>query len=117
MICYRLSDKGNRFSLMATGKYMLSYSIGTIVTAPKGTLGIFCFRKKEDVEYFQESDGFRSEDTEIYKVRGIGKMKIPTRICHWLDERELNDFYEFGRNAFNGTPYGIVLFNQVEVLE
>ena len=114
MIRYRVKRKGDNSSLLVTGKYKLEYPKGKIVTTVKGTLGIFCFRRKKDAKEFIKTT---EQDWQIYRVRGIGRGERPVRICTWFSELELSQFYAYGLQPCEKIPAGVLLYSQVEVLE
>ena len=121
MIRYRLRRKGNYFSLLVRGKYKLEYRPGSVITAPKGTLGIFCFKTKKDAENFRRGYMSQSEKTwEVYEVEIEKKSRDrrPMRICGFLDERRLDLFYGEKGLQYSEYPFfpEIICYNKVKVL-
>ena len=101
----------NRTSLFTNGKYLLAYLPGNIVTAPEGTLGIMTFKTRRQAEDFS----FKS-DAEIIRVRGIGRGKVPAKVCNGTREFALDAFYFGGVIGKSAPPDGTICYQSIEVL-
>ena len=120
MIRYRLRRKGDYSSLLTQdGKYKLEYRPGSVVTAPKGTLGIFCFKTKKDAESFKRLFAPGSGKTwEIYKVESKKRGRRPDLICGFITERHLDLFYGKNKEIYSESPIfpDIICHDEVKVL-
>ena len=109
----------DRTSRFADGQYQLKYEKDTIVHEVPGTLGIMCFKTKEDVKRFV---GFGTQ-VMILKVRGIGKPSIPKFVAVPKWSRRICDIlFDFYCETSPPpdeceAPEGTICFKQVEVLE
>jgi len=82
--------KKTRKSHIIAGDYCLSYIKNKITEAPKDTMGIFCFEKRE---YAEEWKNENSEIT-IIKVKTFGKGKSPQKIADTTCTKGLIMWYE-----------------------
>lgn len=81
MIAYKVTH--NRKSLFITdNEYRLNYEKGTVVTARKDTLGIFCFVNKEDALKMAAS----RNDSEILTVKGTYGKRLKFRPTLYSDK-------------------------------
>jgi len=130
-IVQKSQDKENieYFSyLVSSPKYRLSYNIGKITTAKKGTLGIFCFKTLEDAKKYVEpvtrlTATTKLEDTSftILRVKSFKKGIKPRKIAFFPEQR-FDLFYKYmhARNRFFcslSVPEGTVCYPAVEVIE
>jgi len=77
----------NRYSCFVnSSRYSLRYLKGSIVKAPKHTLGIFCFEKREYAEDFVKQARKSKYIFKIVKVETIGRgrklLVRPTVFCN-----------------------------------
>ncbi len=114
MKVYKIIKMPERVSLYAEGKYQLKYPVGSIVSAPEGTLGIMCFSTKEHALKFVGRRGLLV-GTTIIEVEGMGGALFPKEIA-WLNlEHHIDKFYKL-KKATAKPPPGTVCFQKVEVL-
>jgi len=107
----------------------LTYKKGTTVKAVEGSVGILCFEKRCQAEFFS-SPGLatRAKSTQIIRVETIGRGK---RIKWLLKLKYLNEFKEFtvkdiisgsvfSRNGYSVSmraPVGTLAYKAVKVLD
>jgi len=97
-----------RVSCWASEKFKLYYPKGAVVEAPKGTMGIFCFKKLKDAKRFAW------EDELIIEVDGIGKPYRPCFVCSLQQEHWYNMYKKVSRKY--KSPKGTICFPKVKVL-
>ena len=110
--------KGKRLSAIVSEgcKYCLEYPKGKIVKAPEGTLGVFCFREKEDAQKFLASEFYSASPWIIIKVKGIGKEVVPKVISTFITDECLDDFYNKNDDFTELKLAGTVCYPAVKVL-
>jgi len=102
MKAYKIIRIPGRVSVYAEGKYQLKYPVGSIVSAPEGTLGIMCFSSREHLLKFIRRRGLLVR-TAIIEVEGMGGALFPTEIA-WLNfERYINKFYKLRKKQSKST--------------
>jgi len=110
MKAYKVVEKTERSSCIASGEYKLYYPKGEIVEAPKGTMGIFCFETLKDAKDFAEKGDM------ILKVEGIGKPYKPDFVVsirypeYFTKYKKLDDYYK------EEVREGTICFKKVKVL-
>jgi len=119
MKTYKIIKIPERVSLYAEGKYQLKYPVGSIVSAPEGTLGIMCFSTEEHALKFIVSNELDLSQHTITEVEGLGKPLFPERISWISSENCIREFYRQHKQYFpvlTKPPEGTVCFPQIHVL-
>ena len=129
MIRYKVVRTEDRSSclLQKDCKYRKIYQKGKTVRATTGTLGIFCFKTKENAKDFIDILGFwESAGFSIIKVETAGKGKVPKFIClvsiGYNTEDLFNDFYKHSKLDMSmffreEPPDGTICYPAVKVLD
>ena len=129
MIRYKVVIRKTRESIIGMlhnrpkkSSYILKYKKGTIVTAPKNTVGILVFKTLSNAEKFME---IYSDPTyyKILKIEGIGKGKTIKRL--FSDGDSWGFFTSLVVSVFNenpmmqkmSAPVGTMAYKAVRVLE
>ena len=99
-------------------KYCLNYKKGKIVTAVEGSIGIMCFKTKQEVEGFINAFTLHTQRWIIIKVdSGKEEYSSPKFISTNTSGYMLDDFYKKGSIYGNMEPWkDTICFNQVKVL-
>lgn len=101
-----------------SSKYCLKYNKGNIVKSVKGSLGVFCFKKRELCEDFIQQLKQRIFDNnhyQIIRVKPIQRGKSPKIICYnWTN---LKVFYEHQYSQTRIVPIGTICYPEVLVLD
>jgi len=97
-----------------TTGFNLIYQEGTKTTAPKHTLGIFCFKTKRQAKHFISLKG--SFNRAIMRVIPIGRGKVPKLICLYGG---LLNFYKdiTAEGDKRMPPNGTICYPAVKVLK
>jgi len=99
-------------------KYCLNYKKGKTVIAPDNTLGIMCFKTKQEVENFIEAFTLHTQRWIIIKVdSGKEKSSHPKSISNNTSEYILDDFYNHSPMYNQMEPWkDTICFKQIKVL-
>jgi len=105
-------------SIMAPGKFRISYKVGEIVVAIPGTLGIMVFWTLQDAIRFIENNMFK-DISRVLGVEGIGKHTCPLQICGRITETSFTRYYGPGPDRYHQTdpPIGTVCYRAVKVIK
>jgi hypothetical protein len=89
---YKVVKKRSRCSCSIHGhsKYSLKYEKETEVHARPETMGVMCFKRLEEAEFFMHRHPWRNENFRILKVIPMGKGTIVDEISV---PRQLNEYY------------------------
>lgn len=113
-------DSNNYTSIFTDGKYKCIYKTGSIVTAPKDTIGLFCFATLEAAAKFASSMFSRFHIIEVsVKEKDIKEDYSITPMCVRQNEEGLDRFYN--ENLYHNVgicyiPYGTVLVSKLTVV-
>lgn len=99
-------------------RYVKTYTKGTVVRAPKGSLGIFTFKTRKHADHF--ITGYVGAYT-ILRVKPIGKGIVPKYIGDWLNlltfTKVLQQLKTGDFGPLYSTPYGTICYSAVKVLD
>lgn len=113
----RMSDRGSCL-LTPDCRYRKIYKRGKIVKASSATLGIFCFKTKNDAERFIRI--FMVGGGLILRVGTIGRGKRPLKVIIYCDDEHLSRFYSNLMQQGDLTkepPVGTICYSAVKVLD
>lgn len=101
----------NQRSLNVKGKYSLYYEVGKITETIPGTMGIFCFRDKNNFPW----NIF--VNNKFFEVEGIGKPGVEKWLPFFLRDNNLDSYYknEGGIPVFKIGP-NVILFKAIKVI-
>lgn len=110
----------NRRSIVTSkfDKYSLEYFKGNIVFSKKDTIGIFCFKTKEDAVTYMEKDfnPLLDDDYLIIKVLPLQKGVIPKYVADAHTQNCIEEFYNNG--MFKTFPQkGTICYPKILVIE
>lgn len=115
MELYKLVTEDYKSGFITTKKYKLIYKIGTIVTAPPGTLGIMLFDTLDNAKAFMKYCVFRGK---ILVVESLGGITKPRTISRFTLGDMLSLYYKNGE-IYNTRipPKGTVCCQSVKVIK
>lgn len=114
---YKVVKRKSRRSCSINGnsKYSLKYEKGIEVHARPETMGVMCFKKLEEAEYFTRRHPWLNENFMTLKVIPMGKGKTVDDISV---PRKLNDYYnQLGYCHVMQAPRGTICYPAVYVME
>ena len=113
---WKVIKKDTRTSIIINKRspFCLTYLPDTIVTAPKGTIGIMTFETKGDADWWWKN---RHSDYLIIKVIPIGRGHRPKLISSDVLTRLLRLFYKKGECRNMKPPVGTICYPAVQVIE
>ena len=112
MICYKVVDDRKSCGVSYKEEYSLTYTKDSVVSAVLGSLGIFCFKTKEDAEFYIIEDPPR---ISIIQVEGIGEPTYPEEIGD-VTMQSVKSYYD-RKDHTMVPPQGTICFPSVRVLE
>jgi len=110
MKVYKVVERTERTSCIASGEYELYYPKGAIVEAPKGTMGIFCFETLKDAE------DFAKKGERILEVEGIGESYKPNFVVSLRYPEYFRKYKNLGDYCKKRPIKGTICFKKVKVL-
>lgn len=118
-------------SVLAQEEFMLLYVKGKITNAAPGSMGVLCFKRRDQAQAFMNIQGYNCclrSPASILRVEGIGRGKVPHYFQSNFTARHIRlaieDLAEHGWNRlFNiyllskPTHLGTICYNSVRVLD
>ena len=121
---YKVIKRRTRMSAIINGrsKYGRLYKKGKTIYADPNTLGIMCFKTKEEaVNFARDLSGWNyhhNKNFKVVKVKPIGKGKKIHYISKFLTTNSLDNFYSNIRESVMATaPNGTVGYPGVFVVD
>jgi hypothetical protein len=111
---------------ISVNPYCMNYEIGKKTKAKKGTVGLFCFEDLDSALKYKYSHDSVRPDSILIKCKGYSKQDLPPLIPYFIDEGNLNQFYnkkippnKLRTYAIGLNPpiTGTVLYDTVKLLE
>lgn len=120
MIAYKVVRQDRSSISVSAEEYCLRYDKRTLVKAIPGSLGIFCFEKKENAVDFLDYQSIPvKNDSRIIEVEPIGEGRVPYEISLFTSSYSIKRFYNHCQQGFGACtpPRGTVCYDEVLVLE
>jgi hypothetical protein len=122
MIRWKVVDEERNSYACTVSRYKRKYPVGKIITAKKGSFGLFCFKRKKDAENFINE--LNDSSTKIIKVEPLSKAMIPKVIFHFdFLARSYLDYYKNSKqiskmrwSVYNIIPNGTICYDKIKVL-
>ena len=105
--------------LSTDAAYRITYTDTGVITAPRGTLGIFCFNSIHDVRMWTKSCNYWTVHIpKLLRVLPIGPGRTPKYIADIFMNVSLSTFYDKNyEHSFFGPPEGTICYPAVIVLD
>ena len=124
MIAYKVVLNSGRKSVFAKGRYKMEYHPFVPVYTVPGTIGLLCFKRKDQAEEFLRLSRHLhpyKNLIRIVKVWGRGAMKSPLYVASYQDEWSLSDWYDSyyvtDVTENMNPPHGTIAFQCVTAIE